>query len=290
MKILLTGAGGFLGSSLALRLAREGHDVSLLVRPQSSLARLAGEHFETGVYSSDVDIRKFVQRIRPEVLIHTACSYGRQGESVLTLSDANLRFGLAMLQALIEGDAARCLFINTGTALPAATSVYALSKHQFADWGRVLAIAHPRRLRFVNVELQHMYGPGDAESKFTTHVLHACHANVPELALTAGEQRRDFIYIDDVLDAYQTLLRRSDSLSATAEVPIGSGVAPTIREFVETVHRLCTSRTHLAFGAVPYRPGEAMLCRADLGPMADLGWAPRWTLEAGLAKTIELEF
>lgn len=292
MKILLTGASGFLGSALARRLHAAGHALVLPLRPSSSITRLAGIDVDIVQCASDAEASALVQRVRPEAIVHTACSYGRHGESVLKLVDANVRFGLALLQGLVEsgGKAAPCNFVNTGTALPSNASLYALAKHQFAQWGGALATTRPDRLRFVNVQLQHMYGPGDAPSKFTTHVVHTCHSNALELPLTAGEQRRDFIYLDDVLDAYETLLPRADSLEPACDLPLGSGEAPTIRMFVETVHRLCRSSTRLQFGAIPYRPGEAMECRADLGPMARLGWAPRWTLAAGLAKTLELEF
>ena len=69
-----------------------------------------------------------------------------------------------------------------------------------------------------------------------------------------------------------------------------SGVAPTVREFVETVHRLTSSRTKLNFGRLNYRPNEAMLCQANISHMKALGWQPRFDLHAGLKKTIELEF
>jgi nucleoside-diphosphate-sugar epimerase len=169
-------------------------------------------------------------------------------------------------------------------------SLYSLSKHQFAEWGRTLAHQSSGNLRFVNVQLQHMYGPGDDASKFTTHVLQTCKRNAPELDLTSGEQRRDFIYIEDVVSAYCVLAEQRGQLETVCDIEVGSGIAPTVREFVEIAHRLTSSRTQLNFGCLPYRPNEAMLCQASIGKMQALGWEPRFDLHAGLKKTIELEF
>lgn len=181
-------------------------------------------------------------------------------------------------------------FINTGSALAPVVSPYSLSKYQFAQWGRMLAIQSSGQLKFINVLLQHMFGPGDDASKFTTHVLHACHRNDPQLKLTAGEQARDFIYIDDVLSAYDTLIAKGHLFDRVLDIDVGSGAAPTIREFVETAHRLTSSRTELLFGALPYRANEAMHCLANIGQMGQLGWTPAFDIQAGLTKTIELEF
>lgn len=291
MKILLTGGSGFLGSALTRRLHAEGHEIALLLRPTSSLDRLMGLDLDIRRCTSDDDIAAFVRRTRPQALIHTACAYGRQGETLLQLADANVRLGLVLLQAMLALDTAACrLFLNTGTALPASVSSYALSKQQFSQWGRQQALTAPARLRFINVQLEHMYGPGDDPSKFTTHVLHACRRNSGELRLTSGEQQRDFVFIDDVVDGYATLLARSDDVDAVLDVPLGSGSAPSVREFVKTVARLTGSCTQLLFGAVPYRQGETMHCQADLTVMRKLGWSPHWTLEAGLQRTIDMEF
>ena len=237
----------------------------------------------------DAEIDTFVRKVQPEIVVHTACAYGRRGETSLQLFDANLRFGLVILQALQQA-AQPVSFINTGSALAPEVSPYALSKHQFAQWGRMLATQSVGQLRFINVLLQHMYGPGDDASKFTTQVLHTCHRNDPVLKLTTGGQARDFIYIDDVVSAYDTLLTQRHQQDAVLDVEVGSGVAPTIRQFVEAAHRLTASRTELLFGALPYRPNEAMHCLANLELMTQLGWAPAFDLNAGLAKTIELEF
>ena len=61
---------------------------------------------------------------------------------------------------------------------------------------------------FINMRLEHFYGPGDADSKFTAHVMNSCLRNVPELKLTLGEQRRDFFYIEDVVSAYLIILEK----------------------------------------------------------------------------------
>jgi CDP-paratose synthetase len=291
MKILLTGASGFLGSALALHWRHAGHQVALLLRPTSKPDRLHGFEslFNIGRCTTDAEVAAFVKQIQPEVVVHTACAYGRQGETRLQLFDANLRLGLVILQAL-QNAAQPLSFINTGSALIPNVSPYALSKNQFAQWGRMLATQSSGQLRFVNVLLQHMYGPGDDASKFTTHVLHTCQRNDPVLKLTAGEQARDFIYIDDVVSAYDALLTQRQQLDTVQDIEVGSGVAPSIRQFVETAHRLTASRTELLFGVLPYRANEAMHCLANVARMAQLGWAPAFDLNAGLRKTIELEF
>ena len=291
MKILLTGASGFLGSALALHWLQAGHRVALLLRPTSQLYRIRGldASFDIGRCTTEVEVNAFVKNVQPDVVVHTACLYGRKGETSLQILESNLRLGLLILQALKHVER-KVSFINTGSALVPDVSPYALSKHQFAQWGRMLANQSGGQLKFVNVLLQHMYGPGDDASKFTTHVLHACLRNDPTLKLTAGEQVRDFIYIDDVVSAYDTLVTQCSQLGAVLDVDVGSGVAYTVRSFVETVHRLTASRTELIFGALPYRPNEAMHCLANVEHMAQLDWHPLYELNAGLKKTIETEF
>lgn len=290
MRILITGASGFLGSALARYWLDARYEVGLLLRRNSNLRRLGdlANSFEIMRYTSDGEICNLVNDFFPDVVVHTACSYGRKGETLLDLFRANHFFGVALLQGLHELRK-DIFFINTASALPPYVSPYALSKNQFSEWGRMTALDSSGHLRFVNAKLQHMYGPLDDESKFTTHVLHTCQRNESKLNLTHGLQVRDFIYLDDVISAYDILLHKNKEIESFCEIEIGSGASTSVRQFVETAHRLTESRTQLIFGAIPYRPNEVMHCKANIDRMVALGWRPKFNLETGIHKTIELE-
>lgn len=293
MKILLTGASGFLGSALARHWAAAGHELALLLRPTSSVRRIRTVQTQCRIArcADDDEIHTLVAEFAPDAVVHTACCYGRNQQTALEVFDANVRLGMVLLQALLSGAPDRGVdFLNTGSVLGAEVSLYALSKAQFAQWGIRLAAQAGPPLRFIDARLQHMYGPDDDASKFTTHVLHACHDHVERLTLTPGEQRRDFIYIDDVVSAYDTLLRHAGQLAKADAVDVGSGEAPTVRQFVETVHAMCRSRSRLEFGALSYRAHEAMLCQADTSRLRALGWQCRHDLRSGLRQTLDLEF
>ena len=291
MRILITGASGFLGSALARYWSARGRRVGLLLRPTSSTRRLAGLTPDAVLMrcGDDEQLVSAVVAWAPDIVVHTACVYGRAGESALALLDSNVRLGLLILECL-QAKISPTLFLNTGSVLAPDVSAYALSKHQFAQWGHQVATRANGQVRFTNIRLQHMYGPGDDASKFVTHVLHACHGHQPRLDLTAGVQQRDFIHIDDVVQAYDCMVENHQNLAVLPDIQVGSGVAPTVQCLVETAHRMLGSHTVLNFGALPYRSGEPMHCQADISVLQGMGWTPQHTLEQGLQSTIEKEF
>jgi len=287
-KILLTGVTGFLGSHLAKNLLASGYEVVALKRKSSSLHRIAS--VASNIAFIDTDELDYEHLFRDcgkvDTIIHTATCYGRNDESVSEIFSANTEFPLRLLDA---GNRAGVeVFLNTDTILDKYLNLYSLSKNQLLQWGKFFSIHE--KIRFGNIRLEHFYGPGDDSTKFSTYVINSCMENVPELRLTKGEQKRDFIYIDDVVSAYMVLLEKMDSLEKSfAEFDVGSGKSVPIRTFVEKVHRLADSRTHLAFGALPYREGEVMHSEADISGLNALGWSCRYDLETGLKHVIEQE-
>lgn len=294
MRILLTGPGGFLGSALVRFWAKRGHDLWLLARPSSCLDRLEDLLATVKVMraSTPDEISAVVREAMPDAIVHTACSYGRKGESALDVMDANMRLGIALLQAVLDRYSLKgeppTFFMNTGTVLEPGVSLYALSKTQFSAWGAALAASTPQRLKFIDIRLQQMYGPGDDGSKFIAYVIEACGQNVPRLALTMGEQLRDFIHIDDVVQAYDRILERQYEFAESDAIDVGSGEAITMRSFVEMAKQLAGAETVLDFGAVQYRANEAMLCVADTARLRSLGWNPTVPLADGLRQLINL--
>lgn len=283
--ILLTGATGFLGSALARYWVQAGCQVSALVRPTSSCARIEDILPNIQLYrcGSDQDVLSALTAVAPDYIVHTACAYGRAGESIVDIYDANVRFGLVLLEGA-NSLGKSVAFVNTGTILDSSVSSYAMTKRSFSVIG---AFQSGPNVKFVNVVLQHMYGPGDDKSKFTTYVVGSCMANVDTLNLTSGIQRRDFVFIDDVVSAYDIAISQISSIEHSENIEVGSGVALPVREFVELAHTMIASLTQLNFGSVPYRANEAMLFQADISRMRSLGWEPRTSLEEGIQKMID---
>ena len=294
MKVLVTGATGYLGSNIVRRLLTDGHEVAAFKRPESSLSRVLEVHNDISWYYSDEpDLSKpFKRHDGFDAIIHTATCYGRNGESSATVFDANVAFPVRLLDIATHYNTATFLstdtYFNTDIICSSYLSFYALSKKQFAEWGKM--VSSQRGIRFVNIKLEHIYGPNDDPCKFTTHIIHQCLKNVPSIALTQGAQLRDFIYIDDAVCAYNMMLQKHTSLPGGYQnVGLGSGTAISIREFVELVHTLCNSTSKLDFGALPYRENEIMQSIADISFLLLLGWKPSMTLDSRLSTTIEAE-
>ena len=284
-RVLLTGVTGFLGSHLAVALLAAGYEVVALKRKSSSLRRVGS--VASDIVFFDIEGLDFDQFFcdfgKIDVIIHTATCYGRNNESVSEIFAANTEFPLRLLDA---GNRAGVeVFLNTDTILDKYLNLYALSKNQLLQWGKFFSMHE--KIRFGNIRLEHFYGPNDDPTKFSAYVINSCVGNIPELKLTMGEQKRDFIYIDDVVAAYLVLLEKMDDFSSSfVEFDVGSGHAISIREFVEAVHRISASKTQLAFGALPYRDGEVMLSEANIDPLKALGWTCMTSLEHGLRSAI----
>ncbi|MBE0472541.1 MAG: NAD-dependent epimerase/dehydratase family protein [Methyloprofundus sp.] len=163
-----------------------------------------------------------------------------------------------------------------------------MSKKQFVEW----LTQQADRIQVVNLKLEHMYGPKDDTTKFVPWVISQLKQNVPEIKLTKGEQKRDFIYIDDVVSAYLTVLEKAPGLAKFNEFDVGSGELVTVRSFLEQLKKsyqvnFGEVETKLAFGAIPYREGEMMTVEVNNQGLIDLGWTPDASLTQGLEKILK---
>jgi nucleoside-diphosphate-sugar epimerase len=291
--LVLTGANGFLGCHLLEAFCAAGHHVICLKRSTSDLWRVPEAllpHSDlAAVRWIDVDIAPVHTAFEGQAvdaIVHTACHYGRNGASLADVLRSNLMYGMQVLDAGLAAQVP--LFINTDTLLPRTINPYALSKKQFVDWLHF----KQNQIQVINLELEHMFGPRDDATKFVSWLIGQMRQQVPEINLTAGTQKRDFIYIADIVSAYTTVLHAAATLPSFSRFEVGSGVATPVKDFILALKGQLESAygrvdTQLNFGAVPYRDGEIMQFDVNIQPLKDLGWRPKWSIADGLRQIVE---
>jgi nucleoside-diphosphate-sugar epimerase len=286
-RVFITGATGFLGSKLLPKLIEAGFETTLLKRRKSSLQRIVPWVGQVELFDlEDVDLERLFSRKRYDLVIHCATNYGRRESSNIDLITANLLLPLRLLELSSRLDASA--FINTDTILDKRVSSYSLSKKQFKEW---LMSGRPGQC-CVNMMVEHFYGAGDDPTKFMSHVIGELLRPVARIPLTSGVQKRDFVYVDDVVDAFMQVIVHclSHRSAGYHEYQIAAGKPVPIREAVELAKRLTGNAvTMLDFGALPMREGEVMNVDVDLRALHALGWQPKFSLEAGLVRMIDEE-
>lgn len=272
MRILLTGATGFLGSHLLRALCRNGHDVTILKRTTSDTYRIFDVLPVCKSYDLNQEsIDQIFDHESIDVVIHCATVYGRQGESAESVLEGNLLFPLRLLETAIRH---KCkYFINTDSffckQLPERFErqkalylpEYTLSKYQFREWGKLKAIESG--CVFVNLQMEHIYGPGDGSGKFVPWLEKKLQDGVPYVDLTDGIQLRDFVHVEDVVSVYLRVLNDMKHFSGYQSFEVGTGITKSVREFVEERKEKAGAATELRFGRIRRKETEIMYSTAS---------------------------
>lgn len=296
MKILLTGATGFLGSKILKRLIQRGEKVILIKRSGSNVRRIEKEIEKCAVYNLDeIQIEEVFEKEKPEVVIHCAAAYGRSGRETSAVVETNLMLGIRMLTAAEECGCR--YFINTGTFAfkqiaeegridhPIYMADYTLSKHQFIRWGE--SFASHNRIHFITMNLEHIFGEDDEEGKFILFVEKNCTSNVASIELSDGMQLRDYIYTENVVDAYLCVLDNLERIVGYREFEVGMGEPVLLKEFVTMIKDISKSSTCLEFGKRPRNDNEPECSVADIKGLQELGWTPRYSREEGICQMLK---
>jgi nucleoside-diphosphate-sugar epimerase len=293
VRLVVTGAGGFIGSEVVREAVAAGHEVTAVVRAWPA-PRLAGT--AAAVRALDLRDREAVAALlaaaRPEALIHLAwyaapADYLTSPENLGSLA-MTVELGRAAL-------AAGCpKLVVAGTCLEYADrsdlrreddpvdprSLYASCKLGAYLVLRALAASAGAELAWGRIF--HLHGPGEDRARLLPWIageLRRGHA----VELTDGTQVRDHLHVADVAAALVALARPG----VAGAHNICSGEPVTLRRVIEIVARAVGGEELLRFGARPHRPGEVMFLAGDASRLAALGWRPRWTLEDGLRDAVQ---
>lgn len=301
MKFLITGAAGFLGSHLANRLTATGHTVHGL--DDLSAGDPAALSPQVLFTRGDINDRPKLWTLLQEVdcVYHLAARVSVP-ESILyprEYNTVNVGGTVTLMEAMRDVGVRRVVFISSGAiygeqavspvkedALPAPRSPYAVSKLAAESYVRTIGALWG--METVSLRVFNAYGPGQhlppAHAPVIPAFLRQAVQNGTLVIHGDGMQMRDYVYVDDVVNAMVSAA--TASLNGHTVFNIGSGRATSIKDLV----RMIIALTH-SDAEVIYNPrlsgGVAGIC-ADISLAAEkLGFRPQISLETGLRLTIE---
>lgn len=301
MRYFVTGATGFVGANVVRDLVKQrGNEVHIIARKSSDLWRIKDVLPRLRRHLCNLEdyprLRRTVKKIRPEVILHFA-TYG----SYLDLErdeDRILRtnyIGTANLLRAAEDIPYRC-FVHTGssseygakkrpmkeTDVPEPLNLYAAAKA--ASTLLCQSYARTKGKNVVCVRLFSVYGYYEEAFRLVAQAVRHCLAG-RDLNLTAGFQKRDFIFVEDLNDAFRKIVR---TRGLGGEIlNLGTGTEHSVRQVARMIRRLTGAGNELNFGKRKTRAIEYKRWVADVTKTQRLlGWRARYSLDEGLKRTI----
>ena len=292
MKILLTGATGFIGSQLAHRLLAEGYELAILVRPDSRLDVLQTVlsqiqvHVYDGSYAS---LLRAMEAAKPSLVCHLASLFLAQHrpEDVARLIESNLNFPTQLLEAMNHVGVKH--FINTGTSWQHfqnesynPVNLYAATKQAFEAILEYYVQACG--IKAITLKLFDTYGPNDPRPKLF-HLLNKAATATEPMDMSAGEQFLDLVHIEDVTEAYVIAAQRmlDGKVSQHERYAISAGKLLPLKELVHLYSEVTKQDITVNWGARPYRDREVMVPWNKGRSLPN--WEPKITLFDGIQKS-----
>jgi UDP-glucose 4-epimerase len=309
VRTLVTGGAGFIGSSLVDRLLAEGHEVDVVDDfSTGSLSNLAEARKSGGrslhIHHLDITapaVTELMARRRPELVFHLAAQADVRVSVARPAHDANVNVigSLNVLEGARQAEVERVVFAASGGTLygdpspddlpvreshpQQPLSPYGVSKKAVIDY--LVAYRELHALEFSALALANVYGPrqdphGEAGvvAIFAERILRGEEITV----YGDGEQTRDFVFVDDVVDAFVRAATRGGGLVCN----IGTGTETSVNDLLATMTHVAGVEATAV--QAPLRPGELLRSCLDVERAAiQLGWRPWTELADGIRPVLE---
>ena len=291
VKILITGAAGFIGANLTRKLIKTGNEINILIKEASNLWRINDIVSNCNVHKIDLkkveDVRNVVKEINPELVYHCAGHgiYPSQ-KNTAEIFSTNILGTFNLLDALNENNNLHRL-VNLGSFfeyLTNPTDPYTISKitqtklaeHFFKE----------KKLPIVTLRLFTPYGKFDSPGRLICDLMIALIKDKP-LEIFSKYTKRDFIHIDDVITALEIASQQSDISGEI--IDIGTGNEISVEEIVSMSTQLSDNELVINWNDTKQREVDILDENIFLGRQhtQKLNWTPSTSLEDGLQRTIE---
>ncbi|MCU1496864.1 MAG: UDP-glucose 4-epimerase [Acidimicrobiales bacterium] len=309
MRALVTGGAGFIGSTLVDRLLAEGHEVDVIDDLSSgSMANLADARANPDhtfklhrMDIRDADVVEVIERRRPEVVFHLAAQIDVRTSVADPVLDAmiNVIGSLHVLEGARRAGSRKVVFASSGGTIygePSGDSLpikesepqhpispYGVAKKVVGDY--LFAYRTLHELEYTALALANVYGPRQdphGEAGVVAIFAGKLLAGEPCKIFGDGEQTRDYVYVDDVVDAFVRAADKGGGLILN----IGTGVETSVNELYGTMARV--AGVDRAAELAPARGGEVPRSSLDAGRAGiQLGWKPWTELPVGAAAVLE---
>jgi UDP-glucose 4-epimerase len=299
--VAVTGATGFIGGHLVRALLAEGARPVVLARSQTPPQELPWSDERVQWIPVELDdgegVRELLEREQPAVLFHLAGTRGREDGVSASLASANTNVNatVRVLDAATKAGVGRIVAVGSAEeygpqpvpyheGLPwRATSPYGISKA--AATGFALAMSAEDGCPVVVLRPFTVYGPGQPDHMFIAQAVAAAVAEEP-FDMSHGEQRRDLIFVEDVVRAFLAAARAQNVEGRV--INVGTGAAHRLRDVAELIWEITGTSAELRIGKRQVASDQFQDTWADI-TLAQrlLDWSPGVALPSGIEATVE---
>lgn len=284
MRLLITGATGFIGQALIPRIIAD--DSITIMLPSRNVSHANSLFGHKRIKIINIDNWDSIIEFNPEIVIHLAAyNTSRDDMEVIDkIIDGNISYGVKLLCTLEKCKSLK-LFVNTGSFSEYRNNdnnidcayLYGAAKaafERFLDY-----YSDKNNFRTITAILFSVYGGNMTVKRIMDYIADSTHASIP-VNMTGGEQCLDFIHVNDVADFYITLINNYKELDSQVRyIQIGTGKSTKIKDIATEIEKISKQKCRIKWGGLPYRKRDIMYAKAS-----NLHWdALKWKAKIDLS-------
>lgn len=290
MKILITGATGFIGKTLVpFLLNKEFADICLIIRSDQKANQLFGNLPLKYINTNTDNWRKELIDYEPDVVLHMATYFNTSsdGENAVKIIESNITFTTLLLEAVSHTHCRYFINIGTFSEFLYGDGEYFSNNLYSASKSAVRPIMQYYQTQstwnWINIILYSPYGRKNHQKKVIDYMADALDAPAP-IKFSKGEQILDFVHVDDIADFFNTLFTKLNLFrDLYTQLYLGTGKGYSLREVGQMMEKISGKKMNTDWGGYPYRSLDIMHAVAPISKNIELlNWKTSIDLEEGI--------